>query len=30
MTKAEKLGVARTLEDAIDTLVRVASGARGG
>ena len=30
MTKAEKLGATRTLEDAIDTLVHVASGARGG
>lgn len=30
MTKAEKFGAARTLEDAIDTLERVASGVRGG
>ncbi|TVR50591.1 MAG: hypothetical protein EA386_00100 [Rhodobacteraceae bacterium] len=29
MTEAEKLGATRTLEDAIDTLERIASGFRG-
>lgn len=29
MTKAEKFGAARTLEDAINTLERIASGVRG-